>query len=165
MRDTRTVLARSVDDRKSRGNMSLTSDNLKRLNNVSDMSYRLGNKSQDFFEIDPKTRQYLSSTFNIHMDDSNMKRSMTGLDRSVASRMFDRTNKSLKDSYNLRMTQSGFFNGHASTSKEFNMALRCLKEWIRDSNYNSRDAYNTFCTLAGKKNQVLTHNDVWNACR
>ena len=97
--------------------MSLTSDNLKRLNNVSDMNYRLGNKSQEFFDIDPKARQYLSTTFNIHVDDNNMKRSMTGFDRSVASKMFDRTNKSLKDSHNMRFSQSGFFNGHTSTSK------------------------------------------------
>jgi len=129
------------------------------------MSFKLGNKSQDFFEIDPNTRQYLSSTFNIHIDDSNMKRSMTGFDRSVASKLFDRTNKSLKESYNMRFSQSGFFNGHSSTSKEFNMALRCLKEWIRDNGYNTRDAYSTFCSLAGKKNQVLTPSDVWNACR
>ena len=45
------------------------------------------------------------------------------------------------------------------------MALRCLKEWIRDNGYNSKDAYQAFCTLAGKKNQVLVHNDVWVACR
>jgi len=45
MRDTRNVLARSVDQRKIRGNMSLTSDNLRRLNNESDMSYRLGKKT------------------------------------------------------------------------------------------------------------------------
>ena len=44
MRDTRNVLARSVDERKIRGNMSLTSANLKRLNNVTDMSYRLSGK-------------------------------------------------------------------------------------------------------------------------
>ena len=117
VRDTRTVLAKSVDDRKVRGNMSLTSDNLKRLTNVSEMSYKLGNKTQDFFDIDPKTRQYLSSTFNIHIDDGNMKRSMTGLDRSVASRMFDRTNKTLKDSHSMRFSQSGFYNGYTSTSK------------------------------------------------
>ena len=46
MRDTRNVLARSVDERKMRGNMSLTTDNLKRLNNETNMSYRLGNKTQ-----------------------------------------------------------------------------------------------------------------------
>ena len=46
MRDTRNVLARSVDERKMRGNMSLTTANLKRLNNVSDMSYRLTGKGQ-----------------------------------------------------------------------------------------------------------------------
>ena len=45
MKDTRNVLARSVDERKMRGNMSLTTDNLKRLNNETNMSYRLGNKT------------------------------------------------------------------------------------------------------------------------
>ena len=50
------------------------------------------------------------------MDDSNFKRSMTNFDRTVASKMFDRTNKSLKDSHLFRMTQSGTF-GHTCSGK------------------------------------------------
>jgi hypothetical protein len=48
LRDTRNVLAKSVDERKMRGNMSLTSDNLKKFSNLSEMSQQLGNKSQHF---------------------------------------------------------------------------------------------------------------------
>ena len=71
------------------------------------------------------------------MDDSNMKRSMTNFDRSVASRMFDKTNASLKMSHINRLTQSGFFPSNGSKSKEFNMALRIIREWIRDCGYNA----------------------------
>ena len=97
--------------------MSLTSDNLKRLTNMSDMSFKLANKTQEFFNIDDKTRQYLSKDFNIHMNDDNLKRSMTNFDRSVASRLFDRTNQSLKDNHSQRLTQSNFFSGHAISNK------------------------------------------------
>jgi hypothetical protein len=165
MRDTRSVLAKSVDERKMRGTMSLTSDNLKRLSNISDMNYKLGGKGQEFFDIDESTRKYLSSTFNVHMDDSNIKRTMTNFDRTVASKMFDRSGKSMKDSHAIRMSQSGFFPSAVGGSKEFNLALRLVREWIRDRGYNSKDGYAAFSNLAGKKSQVLTQSDVWNACR
>lgn len=48
-RDTRTVLSQSVDERKQRGVMNLTSDNLKKLSNFSDLSFKLENKSNEFF--------------------------------------------------------------------------------------------------------------------
>jgi hypothetical protein len=60
---------------------------------------------------------YLSNNFNLHIDNTNMKRSVTNFDRSVASRLFDKTNKSLKDSHINRLTQSGFFPGHPCASK------------------------------------------------
>ena len=100
------------------------------------------------------------------MDDNNFKRSITNFDKTVASRMFDKTNKSLRESHGMRLSQSGFFNGHATTnSKEFNMALRILREWIRDNGFNSRDGYSEFCRLAGKSSGVLDSNDVWNSCK
>lgn len=68
MRDTRNVLAKSVDERRMRGNMSLTSDNLRRFANAAEMSQKLSGKSQQFFEIDNRAKQYLSSTFNIQVD-------------------------------------------------------------------------------------------------
>jgi hypothetical protein len=40
-RDTRNILSKSVDERKMKGNMSLTSDNLKRLANITHLSQRL----------------------------------------------------------------------------------------------------------------------------
>lgn len=46
MRDTRNVLARSVDERKVRGNMSLTTDNLKKFANMAEMSSKLAGKTQ-----------------------------------------------------------------------------------------------------------------------
>lgn len=60
-RDTRTVLSQSVDERKQKGVMNLTSENLKKLANFSQMSFKLENKSNDFFDIDEKTRSYLQS--------------------------------------------------------------------------------------------------------
>lgn len=95
--------------------MSLTTDNLKKFANMTDMSFKLANRSQEFFDIDNKARQFLSTNFNIQMDDSNYKRSMTNFDRTVASRIFDRTNQSLKNSHSIRMTQSGFFPGQAAS--------------------------------------------------
>lgn len=74
-----------------------------------------------------------------------MKRSVTNFDRSVASRLFDRTNKTLKDNQSYRLSQSGFFPNHSNTSKEFNMALRLIREWIRDQGYNSTESYNAVC--------------------
>lgn len=45
------------------------------------------------------------------------------------------------------------------------MALRIIKEWIRDKGYNSSESYSAFCQLCNKKTGVLTYNDVWNACK
>lgn len=45
------------------------------------------------------------------------------------------------------------------------MALRILKEWIRDNHYNSTEGYHALCELAEKKSGVLTHSDFWNACK
>ena len=61
------------------------------------------------------------------------------------------------------MTQSGTF-GHTCSGKEFNMALRLLREWIRDNGYNAKNGYKVFCDLAGKKTQVLNNSDFWDAC-
>lgn len=94
-----------------------------------------------------------------------MKRSVTNFDRTVATKLFDRTNKSLKESQSYRLTQSGFFPNHSNTSKEFNMALKIIREWIRDNGYNSIESYNAVCELAGKKTQVLNSDDLWNACK
>jgi len=94
-----------------------------------------------------------------------MKRSVTNFDRTVASRIFDKTNKSLKDNLTYRMSQSGFFPHHPPGNKEFNMALKIIREWIRDKGYNSIDSYNAVCSLVGKKSQVLNFNDLWNACK
>lgn len=49
LRDTRNVLAKSVDERKLRGNMSLTFDNLKKFGQISDLSHKLAGKTQEFF--------------------------------------------------------------------------------------------------------------------
>ena len=76
--------------------MSLTSDNLKRLSNISQMSHKLAGKTQDFFEIDDHTRNYLEKNFDLHIDDSNLKRSVTNFDRTIASKAFNKTNQSLK---------------------------------------------------------------------
>lgn len=40
-RDTRTILSKSVDERKIKGNMSLTADNLKKFAHLSEMNQRL----------------------------------------------------------------------------------------------------------------------------
>ena len=45
-RDTRNILAKSVDERKLKGNMSLTADNLKKFSNLSEMSQKLAGKPQ-----------------------------------------------------------------------------------------------------------------------
>ncbi len=74
-----------------------------------------------------------------------MKRSVTNFDRIVASRLFDRTNKSLKYNQTSRMSQSGFYPHYPSGNKEFNMALKIIREWIRDRGYNSIDSYNAVC--------------------
>ncbi len=52
--------------------------------------------------------KYLTENFGLHFDSSNMKRSTTNFDRTFATRQFDQTNKSLRDSQAFRMTQSAF---------------------------------------------------------
>lgn len=79
----------------------------------------------------------MSTNFDLQIDDGNMKRSMTGFDRSVGSRLFEKGGRTLKQSHNMRLSESGFFPGHPCASREFNFALRLLREWVRDKGYNS----------------------------
>jgi regulator of replication initiation timing len=76
--------------------MSLTSDNLKRFSNFSDTSQKLQGKNQEFFEIDDNARRYLETNFDLHVEDGNLKRSVTNFDRTVDTKMFNKTNQSLK---------------------------------------------------------------------
>lgn len=137
-RDTRNILSKSVDERKLKGDMSLTTDNLKKFSNFSVMSQRLANKTTDFLEIDDNAKKFLQDSFDLHFDDSNYKRSTTNFDRTVASKMFDKTNQSLKNSQTFRMTQSGLWGKRTSSfNKEYNMSLKILKEWINSKGYNA----------------------------
>jgi hypothetical protein len=54
--------------------------------------------------------------------------------------MFNRTNQSLKESHSYRMTQSGFYQG-ASNGKEFNLALKIVREWVKEHEYNSEEGF------------------------
>lgn len=120
--------------------MSLTSDNLKRFSNLSEMSQKLAGKTQEFFDIDENARRYLSSNFDLHIDDSNLKRSVTNFDRTVATKMFNNTNQSLKDSRSYKLTQSGFYQTQTG-NKEFNLALKIVREWVKEHNYNSEEGF------------------------
>jgi hypothetical protein len=84
-----------------------------------------------------------------------MKRSITNFDRTVATKMFDKTNRQLKDSHISRLTQSGFITKSHSLNREFNMSLKIVRNWVNDQNLNSVESYQKFCQLANKKNQVL----------
>lgn len=60
-----------------------------------------------------------------------MKNSLTDFGRTYAFKEFDTKNNMLKTSQVTRMTQSGFLTGKVkSFNREYNMALRILKEWI-----------------------------------
>ncbi len=69
-----------------------------------------------------------------------MKRSTTNFDRTYATRQFDQTNKSLRDSQAFRMTQSAFTTSQKKNiNKEFNMALKIIKEWVNNRGKNSTE--------------------------
>lgn len=60
-----------------------------------------------------------------------MKNSLSDFGRTFASRQFDTRNSLLKTSQAWRMSQSGFLTGQIkSFSREYNMALKLLKEWV-----------------------------------
>lgn len=60
-----------------------------------------------------------------------MKSSLTNFGRSFASREFDTRNNLLKSSQISRLSQNGFLtNKVKSFNKEYNMALRIVKEWV-----------------------------------
>jgi hypothetical protein len=96
--------------------MSLTSDNLKRLANITHFTQKLDGKSQEFFEIDDDAKRYLQSDFDLHLDETNLKRSVTNFDRTVATKAFNKTNSNLKESQLYKMSASGFFY-RSSTNK------------------------------------------------
>lgn len=99
------------------------------------------------------------------MENSNLKRSVTNFDRTVATKMFNKTNQSLKESHSYRFSQSGFFPDRLSNGKEFNMALKIVREWVKDNEYNSEEGFEAFCGLISKKSLVLNENELWNVCK
>ena len=125
--------------------MKLTTDNLEKFAYLSEMNKKLGEKSYEFLEIDDSARNFLKTNFGFHFDSSNLNRSTTNFDRTVASRQFDLRNRSLKTSQFSRMTQSGFMTNKIKTfNREYNMALRLLKEWV---NSNCPDSDNVLFFL------------------
>jgi hypothetical protein len=72
--------------------------------------------------------------------------------------MFNRTNQSLKESHSYRLSQSAFFPDRLSNGKEFNLALKIVREWVKDNVYNSEEGFEAFCNLINKKSQVLNEN-------
>lgn len=95
-----------------------------------------------------------------------MKNSLTDFGRTYASREFDTRNNLLRSSQISRMTQSGFLTGKVkSFNREYNMALRILKEWVHDNCPIPDNSFRQFLDLIGKKNEALNENEVWQAVR
>ena len=38
------------------------------------------------------------------------------------------------------------------------MALKLVREWVKENDYNSDEAFEALCNLIGKKSQVLNEN-------
>ncbi len=110
--------------------MSLTVDNLKKFASYTAMEQKLGHRDNKFFEIDSGTRDYLNKTYGFHFDDQNNRRSTSNFDRTIATRMFDPLNSSLKGTQSMKWSQSGGFltpNGGKNITRQYNMALRLIK--------------------------------------
>lgn len=45
------------------------------------------------------------------------------------------------------------------------MALKIVREWVKEHEYNSEEGFEAFCALISKKSQVLNENELWNACK
>lgn len=135
-RDTRTILSKSLDERAKKGNMKLTSDNLKKFAHFSEMKEKLGGKGQEFFDMDESTKNFLRTDFGFYINEDKdlMNNSLTNFHRSYAFREFDNRNNLLKNSQISRMSQSGFLTSKGrSFNKEYNFALRIVKEWVINS--------------------------------
>lgn len=89
-RDTRNIHSQSLDARKTRGNFSLTKDNLKKFAILNETHERLAGKPLDFLKIDDKAKTFLQSDMGLFFDDSinPMRRTVTGFDRSLNTRNF-----------------------------------------------------------------------------
>ena len=132
-RDTRTILSKSVDERKIKGNMSLTTDNLKKFARLTEMNQKLSNAPDHMLEIDDKTRSFLQTDYGFHFNSARdpMQNSLTDFGRSVATREHDPHSNALRSSHFTRMTQSGFLSKKVSSfNKDYNMALKIVKEWV-----------------------------------
>ena len=109
-----------------------------------------------------------------------MKRSMTGFDRSVASKPFDQTNNDLKNSQFMRMSasgsgftiragglssgRSGTFNMNSTSTgfnREYNLPLRIVKEWVHQNCDSSKGSFGDFCRLSGSDKNALISDDIW----
>lgn len=134
-RDTRTILSKSLDERKKRGNNNLTVDNLKKFSIFSEMNQRFSNGSDDVLEIDEQAKDFLRTDFGLHFNSirNPMKNSLTDFSRTFATREHDPHNNMLKTSQISRMTSNGLFSRGGFFNKEYNMALKLVKEWVIDN--------------------------------
>lgn len=63
-------MSQSLDERMKKGNMNLTTDNLKKFARLSEMNSKLGNSSQEFLDIDDNTKNFLRTEFGFHSTDN-----------------------------------------------------------------------------------------------
>ena len=54
-------MSKSLDERMKKGNMKLTSDNLKKFARLSEMNSKLANSSEEFLDIDDNTKNFLQT--------------------------------------------------------------------------------------------------------
>lgn len=88
-----------------------------------------------------------------------MRRTVTGFDRTVATKEFNNRPQELRDSHISRfrtskMNKTAYSSTPANKSLkyEYNMALRIIKEWIYNNSYNSETSFAEFAGHAvGKK--------------
>lgn len=72
-----------------------------------------------------------------------MKRTMTGFDKSFVSRQYDSGNNQLKNSHLMRMSMSNTFTTNELTkcNREYNFALRLVKEWVYKNSYSTEKVF------------------------
>ena len=80
--------------------MQLTSDNLKKFAVLAETSSKLAQRPLDFLKIDQGAKEYLKKDFGLHFDDStNLRRTVTNFDRTVATKEFNNKAQALRESH------------------------------------------------------------------
>ncbi|EGR32802.1 hypothetical protein IMG5_070330 [Ichthyophthirius multifiliis] len=157
-----------LTQKKLKGEMSLTRENLKRFLDLKSMEENLQNQPDDILEIDEKTQNFIKQNYNIDLQSLNnpTRRSIFDANRTKSANPQSIMSKTApyRDNWiSLSGKQSKEY--IHKNRKEIDYSLKQLTIWINKNQLTCEDAFIEFCKKSTGNHHIgikLTSEDIYN---